>query len=367
MTLNRRTVLALTAGLTSSLAMPAIVKAATPWQELEALAGQCLLVGFFGKSSRAGQALALARHIKAGRASGVLFLRHNIGTRADVASLTNLFHGMSADMPPLLSVDQEGGLVQRLKGDQGFDAIAKPLDVAESMSPQQAEKLYGQVAKSVKSIGFNLNLAPVVDVHLQANPAIGKYGRAFGTDPETIAAYSRAFVSAHRRHDVLTSLKHFPGQGLATGDTHDGVVDMTNDWQQKELEPFKKLVNSGHADMIMVGHISHKGLDESGRQLIFSKKVMKDLLRGDIGFNGVALTDDLDMGAIRKSMSLQTAIVEALRAGNDLLMLSNSLEPDTDLPAKACKWIANAVEDGKLSEDRLRQAANRVRAAKKTV
>jgi len=358
--ISRRAVLAAGATL---LAAPAALTSAARARGVEAIAGQLLVLGFNGDSAEAKSATRLAAHLGSGHAGGVVFLRHNIGSGDAVRGLNALFRDAAGGAAPLLCVDQEGGAVQRLKAAQGSAAMPAAGKVAKTTTPEEAKALYAQMAADVARAGFNVNLAPVVDVHDPGNPVIGKHERAFGSDPRTIAAYASAFVEAHRAKGVLSTLKHFPGHGRSRGDSHDGFVDITTVWGADELEPFRILIRNGDADIVMGGHLIHEKLwgDEP---VTFSAAALEKTLRGELGFRGAIMTDDLDMGAIRKAAGNKEAVLKSLAAGNDVLLLSNSAKPDLDLAPKAVAWIGEAVADGRLSAARIEAAYARVAALK---
>ncbi|MEM7565877.1 MAG: glycoside hydrolase family 3 N-terminal domain-containing protein [Pseudomonadota bacterium] len=352
--LSRREALALGLGAASALAVgTAPAEAAS----LEAMVGSLLILGLPGSSTGQASAKALARNIAAGRVGGVVMLKHNVRSKAGVTDLTRMFSEAGAEF---LSIDQEGGAVQRLSSKFGFSAIPRARNVAK-LSPAEARDLYARAAREIKAVGFNLNLAPVVDLHSASNPIIGKYGRAYGADPAVVAQYAAAFVDAHRRAGVGCTLKHFPGHGTSRGDSHDGAVDITRTWDATELQPFQQLVRSGHADAIMLGHLYHRDLSDGGEPITLSRTAIEGLLRRRLGFKGVVVTDDLDMGAIRRRHPPVRASVMALAAGADMIMASNSAKPDNDLPARIIDGVGEAIAKGQLSERRIRQAYDRVR------
>jgi len=359
--LNRRRFLSL--ALASGVAAPAILKASrVNAAEIEKMAGQLLVPGFPASSPSAGSANALAKHIAAGRAGGALFLRHNVrGGGKSSRALARKF--IASDRRSLLAIDQEGGKVQRLGKKHGLSPIPTAQWVAGNKSLGEAKKLYAKAGRELRKAGFNLNMAPSVDVHDPKNPVIGKYGRSFSTDVERISAYAGAFVDGFAAAGVACSLKHFPGHGSSRGDSHDGFVDITNTWSNDELVPFQRL--AGKAPMIMSGHLFHPEFSNGRSPVTFSQKALINKLRRGLGYNGVILTDDLDMGAIRKSFQLKEAIILALAAGNDLLLLSNSLSYDEALPADAVRWISAAVKDGRISQGSIKSSYSRVMSVKR--
>lgn len=357
--INRRGFLGAT--IASALAMPSILTASrVNAAEIEKLAGQLLVTGFPGSTPDANSAKVLAGHIRAGRAGGALFLRHNIKSGANAKSLARMFANQNRQC--LNAIDQEGGKVQRLGKKQGFTAMPTAQWVAGNKSIAEARALYARAGKELRAAGFNLNMAPSVDIHDPKNPVIGKYGRGFSTDVERISAYAGAFVDGFASAGVACSLKHFPGHGSSRGDSHDGFVDITNTWSQAELVPFQKLASK--APMVMGGHLYHPEFSNGKSPVTFSSKALASRLRKGLGYKGVILTDDLDMGAIRKSFQLKEAIILALAAGNDLLLLSNSLNYNEDLPADAVRWISAAVKQGRISSGSLQASYNRVMLVK---
>ena len=357
--INRRNFV--TGAIAGGLAAPAILSVSTvDAAAVENMAGQLLIPGFPGSSTGSGSAKALAGHIKAGRAGGALFLRHNVKSGSGAKSLASMFANSGRGV--LNAIDQEGGKVQRLGKKHGLSAIPTAQWVAGNKSVADARALYAKAGRELRAAGFNLNMAPSVDIHDPKNPVIGKYGRGFSTDVERISAYAGAFVDGFAAAGVACSLKHFPGHGSSRSDSHDGFVDITNTWSQAELVPFQKL--AGKAPMIMSGHLYHPQFSNGRSPVTFSSKALASKLRNGLGYRGVILTDDLDMGAIRKSFQLKEAIILALAAGNDLLLLSNSLSYDEDLPANAVRWISDAVKQGRISQGNIQASYNRVMGMK---
>jgi beta-N-acetylhexosaminidase len=161
----------------------------------------------------------------------------------------------------------------------------------------------------------------------------------------------------------LCALKHFPGHGRSRADSHSGFVDISRAWGEDELEPFRALIRAGLADIVMSGHLTHARLS-GGQPMTFSGEAIQGVLRKRLGFAGAAMTDDLDMAAIRDSTGLREACVRAIAAGHDLVMMSNSARYDPDLAPKAARWIADAVAAGRFPASRVERAHARIRALK---
>lgn len=332
-------------------------------ERLTADVSQMLMFGFAGSTTQSYSARVLADHIAAGRISTVVFVHENVATRDNVVDLIRLF---SPEVPSrvLLAIDHEGGAVQRLGEGQGFTRIPSALSVAETRDPAHAERLYAKAAREFAGIGFSVNLAPVVDLHDPDNPAIGHYGRSFSADPAVVTSYAEAFIDAFSAAGIICAVKHFPGQGRAHGDSHDELPDITANWSEKDLEPFANLIASGRAQLILGGHVRLTTIDKSGTPSTLSVPITTGLLRDKLGFQGVVMTDDLDMKAVSGVMGRREAIIRALAAGNDLLMVRNVEPFDRELPQKIVVWVEEAIDEGRLREADIAAAADRVRKLK---
>jgi beta-N-acetylhexosaminidase len=353
--LSRRTLLA----SASLLAAPWVARAQGAADDR--MIAQMLVLGFSGSSSAASGAQKVAQHLAAGRIGGVCFLGHNTQNRAGIESLTRLFNSSARNGKAFIAVDQEGGAVQRLGARAGWSAIPAAQAVAARNTPEQARGVYVAMARELKAAGFNLNLAPVVDLGFEPkNPIVYKWGRAFGKDGATVAQYAGVFVDAHRSQGVLTAHKHFPGHGSTHVDSHDRPVDLTPTWRADELVPFRDLARRGLIDIVMSGHLTHSRLT-GGVPATLSPAAVR-LLRQDVGFNGAIMTDDLDMKAIRSAFDLDDAIVRAVAAGHDLILLSNSLKPDDMLPQKAVAAVKAAVAAGRIPRGQIEASAQRIAA-----
>lgn len=332
--------------------------------KLGVMIGQMLMFGFYGTKPEQKGPQAIARHLCSGAIGGVFMLGHNVKGAEQVKALTALYKGAGARTTPFIAIDHEGGMVQRLGRKLGYESIPRPSTVAAKYSPKQALQLYQKAAAQVRGAGFNLNFAPVVDVNVNpSNPAIGKLGRSFSAKPQTVIDFAKAFISAHHRKGVLTVLKHFPGHGSSRSDSHDGFVDISGSWQRDaELAPFKAIgTDPQYGDMIMVGHLYHSGLSTNGQEpATISHSVINGLLRGQLGYQGVVITDDLEMAAIRKNFGFRNAVIRAINAGNDILMISNSAKPDLELAEKVIGMVKQAISKGQIKRARIEQSYNRI-------
>lgn len=353
---DRRTFMAGLSALTGSALAGPPVMAQHP-ASLDQQVGRTLILGFLGDHADAPGADQIEADLAAGRIGGVLFLRHNSRSREGVLGLARRFRAAAPDA--WLAIDQEGGFVQRLTADMGFTDIPTAVELA-AMGPAAAEPIFDAAAGELADAGFNLNLAPVADLQQAGNEVIGRWDRAFGTDPAAVAAWCGLFIEAMERRGVACALKHFPGHGRSRGDSHDGFVDLTESWSFEEVEPFARLIASDHAHLLMGGHLINRRLDPSGEPVTLSRTVLDGLLRRAMRYDGAVITDDLDMGAIRDHYTREEAIVGSLAAGNDLLLISNSANADPDLPRRAVDWVGAAVERGDLTLARLQDANGRI-------
>ena len=294
---------------------------------LEQMAGQMIVVGFQGDDAEDASVEALRAEIAAGRLGGVMLLKTNVKSLDTVAAMNAAFRASAPDLPPFITVDQEGGAVERLTKDVGFKEIPNAAAIAARNSPADAEAIYATMATSIAELGFTVNFGPVADINLNPdNQIIAKFGRSFSADPAIVAAYDAAFIKAHHAAGLLTALKHFPGHGSSTGDSHEGFVDITQTWQAEELDPYRALIAAGDVDMVMVGHLYHADYSDAGLQTpsSLSPQWIDGVLRGELGYDGVVISDDLEMGAIRDHFTLDQTVTQAVRAGMDVLLFSNT-------------------------------------------
>lgn len=343
---------------------------AAPAATLEQMAGQMIVVGFQGDDADDASVVALRDELAAGRLGGVMFLKVNVKSLDAVAAMNAAFRAASPELPPFLTLDQEGGSVERLTQEVGFTEIPNAATIAAQNSPEEAEAIYAGMASAIAELGFSVNFGPVADINLNPdNQVIARFGRAFGSDPETVIAYDAAFVAAHRQAGLLTSLKHFPGHGSSTADSHEGFVDITNTWQESELEPYRALMAQDMVDMVMVGHLYHADYADPGTQIpsSLSPQWITGVLREQLGFDGVVISDDLEMGAIRDHFSLKETVTMAVRAGLDVLLFSNTAKYRASLGQEILDiLLAEAAADPEFAA-RVAQSYERIVALKQGI
>ena len=339
--------------------------AATPVsaQSLEQMAGQMIVVGFAGDSAGDASVVALQKKIADGRLGGVMYLKPNVASLKAVGAMNAAFRAASPDLPPLLTLDQEGGAVERLTEAVGFKELPRAVEIAAANSPEQAGRIYGEMARKVADLGFTVNFGPVVDLNLNPdNQIIAKYGRAFGKTADVVVPYARAFIEAHHRAGLLTSLKHFPGHGSSTADSHEGFVDITDTWQETELDPYRTIIGEGLADIVMIGHLIHR--DYSDLPSSLSPEWITGVLRDELGFDGVVISDDLEMGAIREHFSMRDTVIRAVNAGMDILLFSNTADPRASLDGEIRDILVAEAEADPAFRARIEESYRRIVALK---
>ena len=283
----------------------------------------------------------------------------NIRTPRQVTRLVSDLRALAPERELIVAIDQEGGLVIRLSPAYGFPALASEAAIGGKGDAAVRTWADGLVA-TLADVGINLNLAPVVDLNVNPkNPAIGALHRAFSADPAVVAMDAAIEIQAHRAANVRTALKHFPGLGSATKNTDFGVSDVTRTWSEQELDPYRLLLGQGLVDMVMTGHLVNGQVDASAPASL-SRGTVTDLLRDELGWDGVVITDDLQAGAITDAFGAEDAVALALDAGNDLLLFANQQVYDPDIVSWAVDLIEGFVSAGRIPEARIDKSYARV-------
>jgi beta-N-acetylhexosaminidase len=337
---------------------------------LDAMIGQMLMVGFLGKSERDPGVAAVRDQLSKGIVGGVVLYPDNIGTTDALRALTAFLRNAKSSPRPFIAVDQEGGHVQRLTRRNGYRYFPSALSVGRNpsyASLDSAVKLYSTMAEQLAHVGFNLNFGPVVDLNLNpSNPVIGQRQRSYSADPVIVAMLARAFITAHREANIVTVAKHFPGHGSSRADSHKSLADISDSWEESELEPYRILAKDGMLDAVMIGHLYHPRFSDGAKlPASLSGRAVKALrAKGYIGFDGVVVSDDLEMGAV-SDYSLEERVVKAINAGTDLLVFSNVHLRDSELGPKLHAIIAEAVRDGRISRMRIEKAYGKIMLLKR--
>jgi beta-N-acetylhexosaminidase len=294
--------------------------------------------------------------------------QRNVTSPAQLAQLTAdlqaLAQGTAGRLPLLIAADQEGGLVARLDARRGFPPTLSAQELGDRNDPAFTYAEAAALARTLAAGGINHNLAPVVDLNSNpANPVIGALGRSFSADPAVVIAQAQAFIAAHHAQGVTTTLKHFPGHGSSQADSHLGLVDVSATWQRRELEPYAALIQAGLADAIMTAHVFNTQLDPIYPATL-SHATLTGLLRAELGYDGVVITDDMNMQAITSQYGFDQAAVLAVAAGADILAYGNNLVYDPGVTQRALAALGAAVAGGELTAARIAESYRRIRALK---
>lgn len=303
--------------------------------------------------------------VKSGKVGAIILFEKNVpkGT-SSFAPLKKIIwaYQKEAPIPLLVAIDQEGGKVNRLKEKYGFTRSITAQEMGKGKTLDSVRFYSEATAATLAGLGINVNFAPVVDIAVNpTNTVIVKYGRSFGANPDSVALFAEEFIKPHRKFGVITVLKHFPGHGSSTEDTHFGIADVTATWTASELIPYQKLLGAGLVDAIMSAHIVNKQLDPKGYPGTLSSRMIDSLLRKQYHYDGIVFSDDMQMLAITKHYGLEEAIRLAINAGVDILCFSNNIQGSEERTVtKVHSIIRSLVESGQIKQERIDEAFNRI-------
>ena len=311
--------------------------------------GQLLMIGIHGKTLNDDAKFMLNEY----RVGGIILFDRNMESKDQVKSLITDINktGKSAGLTPLfIGIDQEGGAVARME-----DQLIKvpPAEEVGKESVEQAVSLAKQSGTELKNLGFNINFAPVADLGLT-------YGRSFSTNPDEVVRYAGAVGKAYDEAGLWYSYKHFPGIGKTDVDLHadTSVVPVSKETLLNEdTKVFVDLIKQSKPNTyaIMVSHAMYPQIDPDHPSSL-SKAIITDWLRKDMGYNGVVVTDDMDMGALAKHYTFGDMAVQSILAGSDILLVCHEYEHMQE----AYNGLMKAVKDGRISKERLDESVKRV-------
>jgi len=333
--------------------------------ELNPRLGELLLVGFHGTTLQDNA--ALEGLLCETRVAGVILFARIIVDAAQTARLTRDLTARAracTGRPLLVAVDAEGGQVMRLGPAAGWTATLSHQDLGQAGDLAQTELEARRIGGMLRDAGINWNLAPVIDVgYNPANPVIVGVGRSFGANPKLVAAQARAYIAGMHAAGILTAVKHFPGHGSSVDDSHAGFVDVTDTARPEvELVPYRLLLAEGVMDAVMTAHVFNRHLD-AWVPATLSRPTIDGVLRSELGWRGVVVSDDMRMGAIEQHYGAGDAAVRALRAGVDLILIADDRLPgDRSASAETLEAIRRALRRGRLPAGQVDEALARIAA-----
>jgi beta-N-acetylhexosaminidase len=359
-----------TLGLAIALAGCALVTPRPAPDPVRLRIADLLLIGFTGTQVAGNEEVRrLVCDVKVGGL--LLFERYTSGqprnmvSQEQVATLTRDLQALAmqcAGRPLFIAADAEGGRVMRLSPRLGYPTTRPAQELGQRDDPAFTRAEARRMGAMLREAGINWNLAPVVDVAVNPeNPAVVALGRTYSADPIKVAAHAEAFVQGMHDEGVLTALKHFPGHGSSRSDSHHGFTDVTDTARLPlELRPYRILIADGMADSVMTAHVFNRGLDPWDPATL-SRYTVHRVLRGWLHYQGVAVSDDLLMGAIAQHYGLEDAAVRALDAGVDVLLISQNMgRVDNRAAERVVAAITRAIADGRLRESAITAAVSRV-------
>mgnify|MGYP001491979660 CR=1 FL=1 len=335
--------------------------------------GQMLMVGFRGLS--VNESNQVAQDIRLGRIGGVVLYDRDVALASDIRNiqsplqLKTLINSLQnrAKIPLFVAIDQEGGRVNRLKERYGFPATVSQEYLGKLNNPDSTKYYADRIANTLRTLGININFAPVVDVNINPkSPAIGNIERSFSVDPNVVINHSKVAIGSYNSLNIFTALKHFPGHGSAANDSHHGFTDVTSTWQEIELEPYRELIKKGYKDFVMTAHIFNSNLDPEYPATL-SKKIMTGILRERLGFEGVIISDDMNMGAIADNYGLETAVRKSIEAGVDILLFANNLSYDEKIAEKVIAIIKRLISQRIINVNRIDESYDRIMKMKRSM
>lgn len=290
---------------------------------------------------------------------GLIMMENNLVSQDQIKTWNDTLTGFSKEVvgvEPFLSVDEEGGTVARIAGNAalGIENVGNMSEIGASGDSQKAYDAGETIGTYLTELGFNMDFAPMADVWTNQENTIAQY-RAFGSDPETVSEMVSEAIKGFHSQGICTVAKHFPGHGGTSGDSHEGTVYLNS--TKEELEsceflPFQAAIDAD-TEFVMVGHISLPNILEDDTPASLSEEVVTEMLRNDLGFDGIVITDAMNMGAITNNYTSAEAAVQAVQAGVDMILMPQDFED-------AYQGILSAVNSGTISEDRIDESVRRI-------
>ncbi|MGI8599914.1 MAG: glycoside hydrolase family 3 protein [Chitinophagaceae bacterium] len=335
---------------------------------LEEMAAQMIMIGLPDNVIDTNS--TFYKDVRAGKMGGITMYERHLTATNTAENLKKLIatYQQISPLPLFISITQEGGLVNRLKPKYGFP----PMPSAEylgKLNNLDSTKYYADtIARTLSELGININFAPVVDIYKADNPVLGSRERNFSYRTDIIIKHAEQVIKSHNHFNVITVLKHFPGHGSSTQDSHLELTDVSTTWKKEELEPYIELLKKELVQGVMTAHIVNKQLDPSALPATLSYKIIEGELRRKLKFDGVVFSDDMHMKAISSEYDVKDAIEKAINAGVDVLLFSGNISDDkTSSASNILHLIIQLVEENKISKIRIEESYNRIMKMKKAL
>lgn len=326
--------------------------------ELDDKISQMIILGFNGNSVNSIGFKRILKDIENKKISGVILFSKNIKSKNDLIKMNEKILSAS-DITPFISIDNEGGAIQRHNFYESL--TAKEISKKDEI---EIKEEYSKMADLLSELKINLNFAPCVDLAINENSIIAEKQRSYGLNPNEVAKIARIFILEHNKRKIATSIKHFPGHGSAKGDTHKGFVNSTDVFEKNELVPYQELKDLDEMNMVMVSHIYNKNIDKDFPASL-SEKTVRELLINDIGFKGVIISDDYDMGAIKKNYSLRDIVVNSINSGVDIMLFSNNIgKNNVNISTDIHRIIKEEIKKGTIKQEDIDRAYKKILALK---
>ncbi|RGW41209.1 glycoside hydrolase family 3 N-terminal domain-containing protein [Megamonas funiformis] len=314
--------------------------------------GQMVMIGVHGTDITDDSAYMLNQY----HIGGIILFDRNMRSIEQVKTFTNnLQKNANQKIPLFIGIDEEGGNVVRMK-----NALTPPpsqYEIGITNDTEQAKKWAIKTSQSLKEMGININFAPVADVNSNDT-------RSYSGDHNVVTAFVKAAATGYEHENMIYSLKHFPGIGKGKVDSHfeSSMIDASKDiLLSDDIIPFKTIIKENNPEnyFILISHLTYTDLDNE-KPASLSKKIITDLLRKELGFSGIIITDDMEMGAIANHNDFRTVGVKAVKAGVDIVMVCHEYEHETDVYL----GLLDAVNNGEISLDRIDESVKRIVRAK---
>lgn len=332
--------------------------------------GQMILIGL-DNFNELDKSSPMFSDIELGIVGNFILFEKHINHESPKKSLKEIISYINeiAPIKPFIAIDEEGGRVNRLKKKYGFPPTVSQQYLGELDNEDSTRYYARSSAEVLAELGFNVNFAPTLDVNINPeNPVIGKIGRSYSSDFTNVSKQASIMMAEQSKHGIINCVKHFPGHGSSTKDSHYGMADVTGKWRMEELFPYRDLIQQNRVQMIMTAHIVNAQLDKNRVPATLSEPIVTELLRKFMQFDGVVVSDAMEMQAISKHFGVEEAVVMAINAGVDIVLFGNNggLAKSTR-PEEIHDIIKRNVIRGNIPISRINESFDRIIELKKSL